>query len=118
MAWTPELRAAVERAKALTGKITPLSLFYKAHNRPPSYETVRQWWKTACALAGVSGANLHDLRKLSAGETWRQSGSKEKAQALLAHGSAAMTERYLLDKEVTVVTGPSIGHLIDRKAKT
>ena len=110
--WTPELRAAVDRAKALTGNVRWPSLFTVARGKTrgaaPSYGTVGDQWTAACKAAGVDDAQLRDLRAMS--------GTAAEAQgmnptALLGHTSPRMTARYLRSKKVPVVEGPSFGHV-------
>jgi integrase len=114
VAWTPELRATVERAKALTGNVTPLTLFYGKAGRPPGYKIIWLQWKAACKAAGVANANIHDLRAMSGTAVDKQGAN---ATALLGHSDAKMTKRYLRDRSAKVVHGPSIGHLIDGPKK-
>lgn len=113
--WTPELRAAVERAKALHGStIRALTLLHNRRGKAPDYRTVRDQWVKACEAAGILDADLRDLRAMS--------GTAAKAQgknptALLGHTSPAMTTRYLRDKEVPVVDGPSFRQTLDVRQK-
>jgi integrase len=100
VAWSPELRAAVERAKAQHGSVARMRLV------PWAYRTIHEDWTGAVLAAGVEHATLHDLRAMSATELDQQGGS---AQALLGHTNPRMTERYLRDADVPVVSGPSIG---------
>lgn len=95
--WTPDLRAAVDAALALQGQVSRLTVFYGRRNggRPPGYATILKQWRRAVALAGVSDANLHDLRAVSITNMHRQGGN---AQGLAGHSSAAMTKRYIRDK--------------------
>lgn len=101
--WTPQLREAVERAKALGGKINALTLFHGKHGTAPAYGTVRDEWQRACAKAGVADTTMRDIRAMSATHA-RQQGKD--ATALLGHTSPQMTKRYLRDRETPVVEGP------------
>lgn len=114
-AWTPELRAVVERAKTLDGKISALTLLRNRRGKPPDYRTVRDQWDEAVRAAGVSDAHLHDLRAVAA--TWAKRQGLNPT-ALLMHSSPAQTERYLRGREEPVIEGPSFGHLIDGTKKT
>lgn len=119
VAWTPELRAAVERAKSLTGNVSALTLFYGRAGQPPRYQIVYRQWQAACKLAGVADANLHDLRAMSGTEADRQGVD---ATALLGHSDPKMTRRYLRDRSAKVVAGPrvldSIGHQLDTEPES
>lgn len=114
VAWTPELRAAVERAKALLGNLSPLTLFYGRAGKPPAYQNVYRQWQAACRKAGIEDANLHDLRAMSGTEADRQGVD---ATALLGHSDPKMTRRYLRDRSAKVVAGPrvldSFSHQLD-----
>lgn len=100
VAWSPELRAAVDAAKAQHGKIARMRLVQW------KYRTIHEDWTKAVQAAGVEHCTLHDLRAMSATETNRQGGS---AKGLLGHTDERMTRRYLRDTEAPVVQGPSIG---------
>jgi integrase len=99
--WTPELRATVERAKALGGNVRALTLLYNRRGKAPDYRTIADQWRAACAAAGVEDANLHDLRAAAATAVGRA-----QAGALLGHASEANTARYLRSKDVPIVDGP------------
>lgn len=101
LSWTPELRAAVADARALHRNVIHL---YLLGARPPRYYMIHKQWTVACEKAGVLDANLHDLRAMSGTEADAQGID---AQKLLGHADAKMTRRYLRDKVVPVVTGPS-----------
>lgn len=106
VAWTPELRAAVERSKALQGNIRALTLFCNRRGKTPDYRTTRDQWEAACAAAGVENAHIHDVRAASLTSAKRQGLNPT---ALAGHASAAMTERYIRAREVPVVQGPGFG---------
>lgn len=106
--WSPELRQAVERAKALGGNLRALTLFHGRGGKPVDYRTVHDQWTAACRAAGVEDADLRDLRAMSGTEADRQG---KNPTALLGHTSPAMTRRYLRDKEIPVVEGPSFGRV-------
>jgi integrase len=113
--WTPELHAVVERAKTLDGKLTSLTLLRNRRGKAPDYRTVRDQWHKACEAAGVTDANLHDLRAVAA--TWAKKQGLNPT-LLLGHSSPAQTERYLRDREELIAEGPSFGHLIDIAKKS
>lgn len=106
IAWSPELLAAVERAKALHKNVAGLYLLPGTNGAAPKYGTIWTQWKKACAAAGVKDANIHDLRAMSGTEAEQQGLDPQK---LLGHADASMTRRYLRDRGTKVVHGPSIG---------
>jgi len=108
--WTPELRAAVERAKTLYGNVTALTLLHGPGGRAPAYRTVVRQWHAARERAGVEHATPHDLRAKSGTDTKQQGND---AQALLGHTSAAMTARYIRVRETPEVMGPSFRQPLD-----
>lgn len=108
--WTPELRAVVDRAKALYRNVTALTLLHNRRGKVPDYRSVQRQWQAACEAAGVHDARIHDLRAFAA--TWAKKQGKNPT-ALLAHTSAAQTARYLRGKEEPVAEGPSFGQLPD-----
>jgi len=102
LGWTPELRQAVADARALHGNVVHPFLFGQ---KPLAYHRAQAQWERACKRAGIEHAVLHDLRAMAATEADAQGIS---AQKLLGHTDARVTQRYLRDKVVPVVTGPSI----------
>lgn len=112
--WTPEMRAAVERAKKIYGSnVTSLTLLRGRGGKPPDYRTVLQQWHVARRIAGIEDATPHDMRA-KAGTDARRQGND--AQALLGHTSAAMTERYIRLRETPEVSGPSFSRGVKRGA--
>lgn len=107
--WTPDMRAAVERAKALNGNIRALTILHR-RGRPLDDQAVRRRWDKACAAAGVLDAHLHDLRAVTLTEAKRQGID---ATALAGHSSAAQTVRYLRDREEPLVDAPTFRQSID-----
>ena len=104
VAWSPELRSVVARAKALTGNLRPLTLFYGRGGKPPQYEQVWRAFKLSASRAGVDDVRPHDLRALAATEAAAQGLD---ASALLGHKSTRTTEIYLRDKTPKLVTPPA-----------
>lgn len=104
--WSPELEATVARAHALNqGAPQTLTLLRGRYNGAPDYRSVVLQWRKACKAAGVADARLNDGRAMSATAARRQG---RDAQALLGHTNAAMTERYIRDRDTPEVDGPSI----------
>ena len=104
--WTPELHAAVERAKAMWGSTPGPYLLRGREFRPPTYTQIWGQWCRACEKAGILDANLHDLRAMSGTEAQAQG---HDPQALLGHTDFKMTRRYLRDRRLPVVNGPTFG---------
>lgn len=104
--WTPELRDAVSRANALGGNVMGMNLFRTRARggKPPSYGITRDHWDEACLAAGITDANIHDLRAKSLTDAKRQG---KDAQSLAGHTTAAMTDRYIRLREVPMVDGPA-----------
>ncbi len=112
--WSPELRAAVKAAKEMGDGVATLALLRGVDGKPPDYGSVSLQWRKACEAAGIEDARLNDGRARSATMARRQG---KNAQALLGHTSAAMTERYIRDRETAQVDGPSIRSQIGQKKK-
>jgi len=107
VAWTPELRATVDQAKALHGGVAGMTYLLKGlGNKAPTYHMIWKQWTKACLAAKVEDANIHDLRAMSGTEAEAQG---HDPQALLGHTDRKMTQRYLRDRTVPVVDGPSFG---------
>lgn len=108
--WSPDLRAAVERANALNGNVRAMTLLTGRPRKkgspvkPPDYRTVKDQWDKACAEAGVDDATPHDLRAKALTDAEKQGIDP---QVLAGHASAAMTKRYLRLHSTAVIPGPS-----------
>jgi integrase len=100
--WTEALITAVGEAQALP---CHERLLPPTPQAAPLYNTVLKRWRTACRLAGVQDANIHDMRAYAATEADRQGLN---ATALLGHSSPAVTARYLRDRAPKVVMGPDL----------
>ena len=108
VAWTPELRAAVDAAKALHGRVASLYVVKGRGPKPLAYQPIYRDWLAACDRAKVLDANIHDLRAMAGSEAKRQGLDP---QALLGHRTERMTLTYLRDRDVPIVTPPSIGRV-------
>lgn len=115
VAWKPELKAAAEAAKALHGRVASMYVLPGRGALPQAYQPISRDWATACAAAKVADAHIHDLRAM-AGTVAKAEGRDPKA--LLGHKSARMTERYLRDRELPIVEGPSIGGIRGNRRET
>lgn len=108
--WNDDLRAVVERAKALNQRFSTLTLLHGRTGKAPDYRSVLLQWHEACAAAGVEDARLHDLRAKALTDAKRQGYDPT---ALAGHTSAAMTERYIRLRETPEVIGPSFRQALD-----
>jgi integrase len=117
--WTSDLAQVVCRAKALhwqSGKVRLLipTLLFNRYRKKPNYASVHDLWARACKAAGVLDAHIHDLRAKALTDAERQG---KDAQALGAHSTRAMTERYIKLRQTPIVAGPSFRHLLDEEKK-
>lgn len=112
VAWSPELVAAVEAAKAAHGTVASMWLVKGIAASRQAYAPIWRDWRRACKAAGVAEANIHDLRAMSASDAKLEG---KDARVLLGHKSQRMTDVYLRDREAVVVHGPSIGLSNTRK---
>lgn len=114
IAWNPDLREVVARAKALNPKVSALTLLYSRTGKAPEYRSVLAQWHAACKLAKVEDATPHDMRAKAATDTDEAGDS---AQNLMGHANAAMTKRYIRRRKTSVVSGPSIRQVSDNWTK-
>jgi len=105
VAWTPELRAVVDRAIGLHGLVAGLTLLPGHKGKPPDYTGVWKQWQAACKAAGAPPTQLRDLRPMSITAA-KQQGLD--ATAVAGHASPTMTKRYLRGKESPLVQGPKL----------
>lgn len=112
--WMPELQSVVKRANELSNVQSLIYLLQNRRRKAPDYSTIKLQWSIACKAAGVLDADLRDLRAMS-GTAAEQQGMNP--TALLGHTSAQMTKRYLRDKQVPEVDGPSFNRSKDGKTK-
>lgn len=96
---TPDLKAAVEQAKALHTSVRGMTLFHTRGGKPFAYWTIRTLWERATLAARVEDANLHDLRAKAATDAKAQGLD---SQALLGHATESAHLRYLRSKEIPV----------------
>jgi integrase len=115
VAWTPELRAVVERAKSLAGPVAGLTLYATRGGKALNHANTWREFKLAAARAGVENVRPHDLRALAATEAHAQGLD---ATALLGHKSARTTEIYLRDKTPKTVTPPTYAGAKKARRKT
>jgi integrase len=103
---TPDLKAAVERAKALHGNVRGLTLFHGRGGRQLGYSGVRGAFDRACEAAGVEDATLHDVRAKALTDAKKQGKDNQK---LGGHTTEDRANRYIRDREIDEVEGPSFG---------
>lgn len=104
--WTPELRAVVERIKAMPRHLKAITLLHSRRGKRLDYDTASAAWRTACADSGAPYTQLRDFRAMSGTATKKQG---KNAQKLLGHKTAQTTDTYLRDRDPEVVDGPSFG---------
>jgi integrase len=102
--WSPELRAAVDAARALY-RVRGVYLVRGRAGKPADYRTVAQQWHDAVTAAGVPDAQLRDIRPKSITDADMQG---RQAQALAGHATPAMTQRYIRRRRTPLVEGPSL----------
>lgn len=93
--WSEELRAAVDRAKAIPPQVPGEYLLRTRRGRrysPTGFSAIWQRLMRAHVKAGGQRFSFHDLRSVSADEA----ASAEEAQARLGHASVATTRRHYL----------------------
>lgn len=101
VAWSPELRAVVEQAKALHASVKGLTLLHTRQGKQFSYSTVRTLWDRATTAAGIEDAHIHDMRAKAGTDALAQGLDSKK---LLGHASESSHRRYLRSKETPVAT--------------
>lgn len=105
VAWTPELRAVVERAKESNYKVKSLRYLLSGRaGTKRAHSNVWRFFKEAARSVGLGDVTLHDLRAMSGTEADRQGIDPT---ALLGHTDRRTTQIYLRDRSAKVVSGPS-----------
>lgn len=105
VAWTPELRAAVERAQKL--RAAPTRTPYLLGGRGGNLRLHSNVWrifKDAAVRANVPDVTLHDLRAMAGTDAESQGIDPS---ALLGHSDPRTTRIYLRDKRPKLVKGPT-----------
>ncbi|MEN5342666.1 tyrosine-type recombinase/integrase [Achromobacter mucicolens] len=100
--WTPELEAAVQRAREVVGN--KRYLLGSRDDKPRIHTHVWREFKRAASKAKVEDATLHDIRAMSGTHADEQGADP---MALLGHSDRKTTEIYLRNKRVKVVRGPT-----------
>lgn len=109
--WTPEMRAAADRARKLYGNLLSVYLVHNRRGKPLSAKVIDRRWRTACQAAGVKDLQRRDLRAMAATEAEEQGLD---ATALLGHSDRRTTKIYLRNRKSKVVEGPSFRQAIDK----
>lgn len=103
---SPDIEAAIARAKALPRSVRGLTLFCARHGgKPVSYASCKDAFALARKAAGVANVTIHDLRAKSLTDTKRQGND---AQKLGGHTDAKMTARYIRAREIDVAQAPTL----------
>jgi integrase len=104
VAWSPQLRAVIARARTLDdGARSTVYVLSTRRGSPRLHANVWRAFKAAAKRAGVADVTLHDLRALAGTDAKRQGLDPT---ALLGHTSARTTASYLRDRSPAVVSGP------------
>jgi integrase len=99
--WTPELRDAIDQAKALPRPVRSLTtLFCKTTGKPYDTREFRYQWKAACKLAGVENAQFRDIRAKAGTDAYN---GGQDHQAILGHTTRAMSDTYVKQFKVDKV---------------
>lgn len=98
---TEDLRAILDRAKALQGAVASMYVLCGRGRQPVARQTLGGWWREASAKAGVKDAHWHDLRAKAGTDVDAQGGN---ATEFLGHTNKRTTEVYLRGKSITTVT--------------
>lgn len=112
--WTPDLREAVAEALVLHKGVPAMNLFLGRRGKAPDYRTVLLQWHTAAQAAGVEDAKPNDQRAQSLTAAKKQG---HNPTALAGHTTAAMTDRYLRDRDAPEVDGPNLRQPLDVRQK-
>lgn len=112
LSWSPDLRAAVERARKLNGNLRALTLLHNRRGKTPDYSTTKIQWNKAREKAGVKDAHIHDLRAKSLTDAKQQGFNP---QTLAGHTSEAMTDRYIRLRETPQAEGPKLAKILDSR---
>lgn len=109
--WSPELRAAVQKAREACGgeNVHAVTLLH-IRGRKLSYRGVGDAWQRARRRAEVEHATIHDLRAKALTDADLQGLD---AQGLGGHTTRKQTERYIRVRRVPRVSPPSFRQSID-----
>jgi integrase len=111
VAWNDELRAAIERAKAMRTRPDAAYLLHGRGGKKLDYGSIALQWQEACAAAGVKNFQRRDLRAVAATAAKKQG---KNPTELLGHKNEGMTDRYIRDRDSPIVQGPQYGDVLDR----
>ena len=100
--WSDELKAVVDEARGLRGKVAGLYLFCNRRGQPYTGNGIRTIWQKAMRKAMTQGAlaerfTEHDIRAKAATDA---DAAGIDARRLLAHENQATTDRYIKSRKV------------------
>lgn len=107
IAMSPELADAIRRAKTLHRSVKGMTLFHTRAGQVISYSTIRTMWGRATEKAGITDANIHDIRA-KAGTDAKTQGIDSKK--LLGHTTDQSHNRYIRNKEIPVASPVALRH--------
>lgn len=102
IAWSPDLREVVARARSLHNSVKGFHLFHTRQGGAYSKWTINAWWVRAREKAEVTNVRFHDMRKKAATDA-KKAGLD--SMALTGHKSEKSHSVYLMDIDVPIVTG-------------
>lgn len=97
---TPDLRAVLDEARAMQGKVISMYVVAGRGGRPISRHKAGDMFRAACKVAGLEDAQPRDIRAKAGTDRDADGGD---AQRLLGHEDARTTKVYLRGKKVRVV---------------
>jgi integrase len=98
--WSPELRAAVDAARALPKPIGSLYLICDRRGSPYIQKAFQRRWTLDWGKTGIEDAHMHDVRAKAATDA---DGEGRDVQKLLGHASPAMSARYVRLRRAEIV---------------
>lgn len=99
---TPELRSALDAAKALPRSVRNMThLFCTRKGKPYPYRDINLMFWLAKQAAGITDVRFHDIRAKSATDAKKQGLNY---QALLGHATQAMSDKYIRQHEFVHTT--------------
>lgn len=102
---TPDIQAAIDRAKALPRKKRGDTLLCTRDGKPVSYDTCKDAFRKVRQAAGIENVKIHDLRAKSLTDADDEG---KDAQKLGGHTDARMTARYLRGRKPKIAQAPNL----------
>lgn len=97
---TEDLRAVLDAARALQGRVSSLYVLAGRNGQPLNRHTLGTWWRAARKAALVDNAHWHDIRAKAGTDKDAQGGN---AQEFLGHTDGRTTLVYLRGRKITAV---------------